>query len=447
MRSPGTRPLGRSAPIPRLALAAWAVLMAAPCPGADLPIDREPINSMTAPANDPVARLRGRIERGEATLEFEVNGRGYLRSVLEQLGVSPASQALVFSKTSFQVARISPRTPRALYFGEDAYVGWVQGGESLEISAVDPQLGATFYLLDQRPAEKPEFRQQTHNCLLCHASPKTEDVPGHLLRSVFPSRTGLPVFRVGTFQTDQSSPLDQRWGGWYVTGTHGDQRHMGNVVVTDRDDPRKLDAGAGANRVDLAGLVDTRPYLTGHSDIAALMVLDHQAPMHNLIAAASYQARLALHQEAEINKALGRPAGSISEGTGRRIASHAERLVSYLLFSGEAALTAPIEGTSGFAGEFARGGPRDRRGRSLRDLDLSRRLFKYPCSYLIYSEAFEGLPAPMKAEVYRRLREILDGPEAGPRYAHLSPEDRRAIHEILRDTKPDLPDYWREARR
>src|SRR5262249_24032554 len=154
----------------------------------------------------------------------------YLKAVLKALGVSEASQTLVFSKTSFQHARIGPRAPRALYFGDDVYVGYVRGGDVLEFSTVDPNLEATFYLLDQQKTEKPEFVGQTHACRQCHASGKTQEAPGHLVRSVFPSRTGLPVFNAGSFVTDPSSPFSESWGGWYVTGTHGGQRHMGNVV-------------------------------------------------------------------------------------------------------------------------------------------------------------------------------------------------------------------------
>jgi len=197
---------------------------------ADLPIERAPINYGTTPAADPVARLQGRLDRGEVTLERE-GERGYLRSVLDALKVSPTSQTLVFSKTSFQASRISTGPPRTLYFGEDMYVGWVRGGDVLEVAAVDPDLGAIFYLLDQREPGRPAFRRGDDSCLLCHQSAKTREVPGFLVRSVFPNRVGMPVFGAGTFTTDHESPLKERWGGWYVTGTHGDQRHMGNAVL------------------------------------------------------------------------------------------------------------------------------------------------------------------------------------------------------------------------
>lgn len=409
----------------------------------DFPIEQEPINYLTAAADDAVARLQKRIDRREVGLDHDDEGRGYLDAVLKALNVSPTSQTLVFSKTSFQQARIAPRTPRALYFNDEVYVGFVRGGDVLEFAAVDPNLGATFYVLDQQKADRPEFARQTHACLLCHASGKTREVPGHLIRSVFTGRTGLPVYNAGSFLTDPSSPMGERWGGWYVTGTHGRQRHMGNVVVTDRAHPARLDTEAGANRTDLKGLVDTGPYPTGHSDIVALMTLEHQAPAQNALTLANFQTRTGLYYDAGINKALDQPPGTVSESTGRRIASHAEALVQALLFCGEAKLTDPVAGTSGFSGHFAALGPRDRKGRSLRDFDLKTRLFRYPCSYLIYSRAFDALPAPMKDRVYRRLREVLTGADTSAEFAHLSADDRRAILEILLDTKPGLPDDWK----
>jgi hypothetical protein len=352
---------------------------------ADLPFESEPINYLTGPVDDPVSRLQAKLDRGEATLNYDKHG--YLADVLRELGISQSSQMLVFSKTSFQRSKISRRTPRAVYFNDDTYVGFCQQGEVIEVSTTDPQQGAIFYTLRQESVDKPTFQRQTHDCLQCHASSKTQDVPGHLVRSVYPDAMGMPVFNAGTFSTSHESPLKERWGGWFVTGTHGRQTHMGNVIVTNRQRPELLETSAGAKVTDLTGLVDTSPYLTPHSDIVALMVLEHQVKMHDLIIAANYQARMALHYETSINKALGRPADYLSESTQSRFKSPAEKLLRYLLFTEEAPLEERIAGTSGFTTDFAARGPRDRQGRSLRDFDLERRLFKYPCSYEIYSAA------------------------------------------------------------
>jgi hypothetical protein len=380
--------------------------------------------------------------------------------VLEQLDVPLASQTLVFSKTSFQATRISPRSPRAIYFSDDVYVGWVRDGDVVEISSVDAGQGPIFYTLEQRQTEQPEFVRQHHACLQCHASSMTDGMPGHIVRSVVPGPDGLPVLRAGTHLIDQQSPIAERWGGWYVTGTHGAHRHMGNQVAGNRNRSERrgesavspdasgetpslpasdqLDVEAGANVTSLAGWFDVSAYPSPHSDIVALMVLEHQTRMHNLITQANYQARRALYDQAIIDEMLGRDGDELTPSTKRRIQSAGDKLVRYLLFSNEAKLRGPIRGTSGFARQFAARGPHDRRGRSLRQLDLQTRLMKHPCSYLIYSEAFDGLPAPMKDCVFGRLWKVLASEHAGPDFSHLSAEDRRAILEILTDTKPDF---------
>jgi hypothetical protein len=410
-------------------------------------IDREPISYYKAPADDAITRLQQRIDKGAVRLKYDAEGQGFLKAVLEALGVKTDTQVLVFSKTSFQHTRIAPRTPRALYFSDDVYVGFVRGADVLEFSAVDPKLGAVFYLLDQDPSvARPKFVRQTDTCLQCHQSAKTQEVPGYMVRSVYPDTRGFPVFGAGSYVTDHTSPMAERWGGWYVTGTHGAMRHLGNTLVTDRDHPlESFDSAAGGNRKDLEGLVDTAPYLSGHSDLVALMVLEYQTQLHNLIISAGYQARIGRHYDTGINKALGRPADALSPSTERRIQAHADKLVHALLCAEEAKLTAPVTGTSGFMAEFPKRGPRDKQGRSLRDLDLTTRLFKYPCSYLVYSGAFDGLPEPVKDRVYHRLFEVLTGRDKGTEFAHLSPTDRRAIFEILLDTKPGLPPEWRAA--
>jgi hypothetical protein len=414
------------------------------CPAArgEIPFEREPINYLTAPVHDPVAQLQSRIQAGTVSLGHD-NHQGYLSAVLQRLGVPISSQVLVFSKTSFQRSRISPETPRAIYFNDEVYVGFVQGGEVLEFSAVDPDLGATFYLLEQAKTSSPSFLRQTHDCLQCHASGKTLDVPGHMVRSVYPEESGQPAFNAGTFSTSHESPLHERWGGWYVTGTHGKQTHMGNVLVTDRASPEKLELKAGANVTDLSGRFDTSAYLSPRSDIVALMVLEHQVKMHNLITLANYQTRIAVQYSRAINKALGEPEDAISESTARRFQAPAEDLVKYLLFVDEAELSEPIGGTTSFASDFQARGPCDHQGRSLRELDLKTRLFKYPCSYLIYSRAFDALPGPVRDHVYRRLWEVLSGQDSSPAFARRTAAERQAILQILRKTKTGLPDYWK----
>ena len=281
--------------------------------------------------------------------------------------------------------------------------------------------------------------------MLCHASSQTKNVPGHLVRSVYPDRGGEPIFSLGTMRVDQTTPLNRRWGGWYVTGTHGKQTHLGNLIINNRNDRDTIAKNPeGLNIKDLKSFFDTSAYLTPHSDIVTLMVLEHQAEAHNLIARASIQTRLALHDRTTLNNELGRAPDEYSETTDRRIRIVGEVLVRFLLFSGETKLTDKIEGTSTFAADFVKQGPRDKKGRSLRDFDLERRLFKYPCSYLIYSDAFAQLPSVMRDYVYQQMYDVLTERHYGGGFGHLSAGDRQAILEILRDTKKDLPDYWRK---
>lgn len=383
-----------------------------------------PASPEVSTTSDPVARLQAKIASGEVTLAFD-EARGYLPSLLAALGIPASSQGLVFSKTSLQVDRIAPWSPRAVYFSDDVYVGWVQQGPIMEIAAVDPTEGPVFYTLPQEPSERPTFQRETRTCLMCHQSAAvTGGVPGLIVRSMLTDRYGYPITDIGRVVTDDRTPIDERWGGWFVTGTHGKQPHAGNVfapvlsheVGNAKTYLAKIDLHAGTNVTDLGGRFDTDPYLRPDSDIVALMVLAHQATVHNLITKAKTEARFG----------------------GQRLITAADALARALLFAGEAPLGAPLEGTSGFAADFAARAVRDRRGRSLRDLDLKGGLFRYPLSYLIYSEAFDQLPLAVKGHVARQLERVLAGEDSSPAFAHIDADDRQVLREILDDTKPDL---------
>jgi len=428
----------------------WAIVFVALAatglaPGPTLTADefeRPPIEYSKTAADNCITRLQQQLKRGET--EFDYDDRlGYLKSLLAALEVPAESQMLVFSKTSLQRSRISPRTPRAIYFNDEVYIGFCQSGDVLEISAVDPKLGTVFYTLDQHEREKPRFTRQTDSCLLCHSSSRTDGVPGHVVRSLFVDPSGQPIFSAGSNTVDHTTPMAERWGGWYVTGEHGDQKHLGNLIIRGRDVPRPVENDEGLNVTELADRFAVDRYLSPHSDIVALMVLEHQALVHNRLTKAGYAVRQALHYEAMMNKALGEPSDHRLDSTTRRIQGAGDDLVEALLMVDETELTAPIEGTSGFRAKFSQQGPRDRHGRSLRDFGLRRRMFKYPCSYLIYSRAFDELPREMRDYVWRRLWQVLVKNKDPETFAHLSTEDKRAIVEIIRQTKDGLPEYWK----
>jgi hypothetical protein len=382
--------------------------------------------SKSAPT-DAMAKLQQEVEAGTATLAYDKD-HGYLPALLSALKVPVASQGLVLSKTSLQVDKIAPWSPRAIYFSDDVYVGWVQGGPIMEVASVDPKLGAVFYTVAQEPGDKPTITRQTRTCLQCHDSASsTGGVPGLIMRSVIADRHGYPVSSDLGGTTDQT-PVPDRWGGWYVTGTIP-AAHLGNVFAPKLAGEMgnvaaylaKTKLASAETITDLSGKFDTAPYLSPHSDAVALLVLAHQTYVHNLITAAGYQAR------------------STPDDT-MRIEGAAERLVRAMLLAKEASLPGTVSGTSSFAADFAKAGPHDSHGRSLRDLDLQTRVFKYPFSYLVYSESFDALPPVVKTYVYRRVREVLSGKDQRAEFAHLTPDIRQAIAEILTETKPGFAD-------
>lgn len=381
---------------------------------------------------DPIALLQERIDRGEVTLEFS-EPRGYLDSLMEELGVSVASQTLVFSKTSFQSPLIAPETPRALYFNDDVYLGWVSGGPVVEIAAIHPQRGAVFYTLNNDPDAGQKFLQEGTRCVVCHL-PSRPNIPVArlLVMSVLPNRVGSPI---GTFPllTTDESPVSERWGGWYVTGKPGEQIHRGNLVI---DDESASEIGAWTDTIELSNRFDSAAYPSGDSDVVALTLLAHQLHVHNLIAEASTTVRIALNRDAATQSTSGRET-THSRRTMSSLEDVMESLLRAMLFSGAEPLEGPVEGTNGFAEIFQRMGPFDSQGRSLRELHLDGRLLRYPLSYLIYSNQFDEMPTVARDYAYRRIREILeDGNDE--EYAHLSAADRNAILEILEDTKPDF---------
>lgn len=398
--------------------------------------EEAPINySKTTPAN-PISRLQKQIDDNSSGLTF-VKPQGYLKSLLKSLDILESSQVLTFAKTSLQAGLISPSAPRAIYFNDQIHVGYVEDG-LIEIAVADPALGMAFYTLEQFETEKPRFVQATNNCLTCHGAARTRNVPGLQIRSVYPDPKGQPVIAAGSVRTDHTTPLDKRWGGWYVTGRHGTQLHLGNFTLADDKKPKSIDNASGQNLIDLSTRFDTTRYLTPHSDIVALMVLEHQADTFNLMTIANFEGRYADFLRIQQLQDQNADPAAIQKVADARIAKAGEALVRSLLFCGEAPLKEPVEGTGRFSSEFAANSPRDRKGRSLRDFDLQTRLFKHPCSYLIYSESFAALPDNVKRYVYERLQSILSSSDTTADFSHLSLKDREVLLGILLETKEDF---------
>jgi len=327
---------------------------------------------LDATLDDPVAHLDRRLAAGAVTLQFRAGGLGYLPSLLEHLQINPDSQALVFSKTSFQATLIGPRNPRAIYFNDSVAVGFVPGGTVMEVAALDPEEGVAFYTLENRASNQPRFARR-EVCLSCHHGPATLGVPGIFVGSVYPDSAGVPQRRAAII-TDHRTPFRERWGGWYVDATRGHPKDRSNAVASDPAEPETLEP---LPQFRAAG------YLAPHSDMVALMTFEHQTHMTNLLTRLNWLART---------------------GEASAIDGAIREAVAYLTFEGEAPLVEPLEGASTFAKTFAQRGPRDRQGRSLRDFDLKTRLFRYALSYMIYSEAFDALPEAIRRQIYRALR-------------------------------------------
>ncbi len=398
-----------------------------------VPSDDPAIQYGDAPVDDAIARLSRDMEKGKIRLQYAPVG-GYLPSLLKNLDINVDSQVLVFSKTSFQNPKISPATPRALYFNDRVAVGSVQNGDVLEVAALDPKQGVTFYTLDMKRTAKPAFDRRT-DCLQCHQGLVTLGIPGIMVTSVYPSGDGTPAFRGAALATDHRTPFSDRWGGWYVTGLNGGERHMGNAVAHDSAHPRNLETEGTQNLLTLGRRFDSTNYLAKTSDIVALMTLEHQTRMTNLMTRAGWDARVELYK------------GGLSPEGSARIDGDVDTLVQYMLFADELKLYEAVQGVSTFTATFPQRGPRDKQGRSLRDFDLQTRMFKYPCSYMIYSEEFDAMPSVVKDRVYRRLFSVLNGQwrddDGKKAFAKLSDGDRHAILEILLDTKPTVPAYWK----
>ena len=228
---------------------------------------------------------------------------------------------------------------------------------------------------------------------------------------------GNVLAQLGGNDVDHRTPHPDRWGGWYVTSDgsatqYAQRAHAGNITFSGR--------GNTSNEVFIEWLnssPESRGYISGSSDISALLVFDHQMHAINLLTKLNWESR-------------------VSPGT---VAPLVNELADYLLFVGEMPPSVALMANPGFAKALEARIPKDGRGRSFGQLDLVGRLMRYPCSYMIYSTAFDGLPASVKDAVYRRMLDILSGNDTRAVYKQLSAADRRAVTEILRETKPDFP--------
>ncbi|QDT29026.1 hypothetical protein Enr10x_43750 [Gimesia panareensis] len=390
---------------------------------APVPYGLKPVEYGTGPLTDPVTQLNEQLARQKRELKFDPDW-GYLRDVLRQLEIPESSQLMVYSKTALNPRIINPENPRVVYFNDDVYLGWVPGAKSMELASLDPVRGTIFYELKLEATARPRF-VRSERCLACHAGDSSSRVPGLLVRSFVTDDHGRPIS--GYSQITHDKPLEKRWGGWYVTGTHGEMTHLGNLFGRETIAESKTNPALRTNLTHVDQFFDTSKYLNPHSDLVAHLILDHQVQAHNLITRVSMEHQLGLESDAR------------------------QRLVRYLLFLDEARLTAPVKGTTDYQSWFSGQGKRDSRGRSLKDFDLKTRLFQYRLSYLIYTDSFNQMPAAVRTRVLQDIYEFLNADAATlVKEWDVDPEnfphpERTAILQIVAETLQPLPDFWKTS--
>jgi len=404
------------------------------------PFEEPPINYSATQTNDRATAINAAFQsRADEIRSMPAKKR--LKWLLDELGVPVESQLLVFSKTSMQRDLINPETPRVLYFSDEAYVGWSVTG-SFEVSVFDAKLGTTFYLFDQHAAKDVPLLERSGDCLLCHS--RHEHTPTLRTRSIYPDGNGEPLSGSGGANIAPSTPLAERWGGWYVTGTKAPFEHRANLTGKKADDFEGPNALPTRNLATLDGVVDTHRYLLKTSDVIPMLMHDHQVHVHNVLSTANQDARIALHRWPAMREILGLPKDAPPQGSCVVVFdSQAEKILDALLCRDEAAWpSGGIQSDGVFASAYAKTRKPDARGRSLRDLDLQTRLFRYRCSPLIYSQGFATLPRELRDIVLLRLSSGLRAFPPSPSFGHLADAERVAIHEILTQTMPDLPAGW-----
>ncbi|MEJ0008984.1 MAG: hypothetical protein WDM77_22120 [Steroidobacteraceae bacterium] len=409
----------------------------AQAPPTKLPYDTEyPLMHYGAtPTHNAIARLEQRLAAGEVKLTYAAP-RGYLDSLLAALNIDASSQTLVYSKTSFQTGFINAATPRALYFDTDTYVGFVQGSGNLELAVMDSELGQVFYILPNRDAAAPKPQRETLTCLACHDTYEMSGggVPRFLLMSSYVSIHGDQLTHEDNILTTDETPIESRWGGWYVTGQTGKQVHVGNILVKSVQELVKLDSVRRGNIDSLQGLFDTTPYLSDKSDVVALLVLQHQVTVQDLITRANFEVRKALARSA--NKP-----GAIPAKTRGELHGYLDDLAKAMMFGDAAPYTDTIRGNSGFDAWFQKQAIKDPQGHSLRDFDLTTRLFRYPLSYLVYTPSFAALPPYARDYVFGRFAAVLQGRDTSAPYAFMTAADRQDTLKILTATQPAFAQY------
>jgi hypothetical protein len=409
-----------------------------------------PAVQYSGPARDNrIWRLQQKLDSGEVKLQWEPKW-GYLRSLLRALEIDISSQTLVFSKTSLQTTKIAEPTPRAIYFNDDTYVGFVQNSDLLEFAAIDAKVGVVFFGMTNRRDTKPLLDRDGGRCLTCHDTYSM--MGGGVPRVMVMSAPVDDAADTRTFssasEVDDRTPISERWGGWYLSGWYlpGEDgkpvTHFGNLPLrAESDNGREAGAqlralaGTRDNRGNVKGYFDTAAYLTDKSDVVALLVMEHQTFVENLITRTRYKSANVMSRDGRDAKGPRTWAG-VATRDQDALKAIIDPLLRALFFTDAVPLTGQVVTSSGYTEKFALRGPQDAEGRGLRDLQLEGRLFRYPLSYMIYTESFNSLPPYVLDYIDMRMAEVLTGKDRSGIGSKLSAEDRKAISQILVQTLP-----------
>ncbi|MCE9518065.1 MAG: hypothetical protein K8R87_00620 [Verrucomicrobia bacterium] len=400
------------------------LMMVVIAPAADIKdFTAPPHNYWTQPPRDRFTKLFEQVKSGSMKLD-ERTPNAYLSSLLRALEIPLSSQLLVFSVTSLQSNLISPTNPRALYFNEDTYVGYVPGGR-IEIASFDPELGAIFYIFQIPRGGEAPLLDRSNRCFNCHAGSFSHHVPGLFVESVISGDNGGPLVGFRREASGHGVPFAERYGGWHVTS--------------------KLDFPTKANTLGdyYQGKLTTRPnppgaifdlqnYLVPTSDIVPHLIHEHQVGFTNRVIEANYSAR----------EKFAAGQGKLASADTAALNDLATGLVRYILFADEAKLPAPVQGEETFLRDFTGVKKASATGLSLRELDLMTRLLKHRCSYMIYSSLWDGMHPFIKQSVEAKLWNALKENSPDPAFAYLPTTEKRAIRQIIKETKPGLPSWW-----
>jgi hypothetical protein len=359
---------------------------------------------------DPFSKFMEKVEKGVVMLNYK-SDHAYLNSLLKELGISPYSQLLVYSTTSLQLSRISPRNPRAIYFSDDIYVGYVPGGQ-IEIIGIDPQLGAIPYIFNL-----PQAQDTTHpkiyrskRCMNCHASKEMGGAPGLLVGSVIPGPGGgtIDAFRRNIFGHD--IPFAKRFGGWHITGENPFPQSWANQTGM-------MKSGQIHKILNPPGKYFTWDnYPVQGSSLIPHLLLEHQVGFTNLCIFATYKFR------------------ELNDSKEDFIQEQTDQLLSYILFEKEATLPESIiDKKTRYVMDFEGKMYPDSGQNSLRQLNLVSRILDLRCSYMIFSNSFSGLPIPIKNVLSQKLFNLLSSQQdkLPSKFSYLKKDEREKIKKIL----------------